>query len=120
MALNIKELSAGFGGGNTFQVFTYTSSVDDKTTINTPEYWEGLEKTLFKDGAVIYFTTKAGGDNNTVMGMKTWYPITTSGAQGGSIDSVPTPPEPVVIVPPEPGNSLFNGMPFGGSRFGKF
>jgi len=117
MAFNRLELSAGFGGTNTFQVFTYTSSVDDKTAINDLAYWGDLPQTLFKNGAVIYFTTKAGGDNATVMGMKTFYPYTVT-AEGGSIESaIAVPPEPIVVTPPEP-TSIFE--PGGlGNMFGR-
>jgi len=74
MAFDRTKLAAGFGGGNTFQVFTYTSDVDDKATIAPDTYWEDengkLMDNFFKNGDVIYFTS---ADND--MGIKFWYNI---------------------------------------------
>ena len=79
MAFNPKELSSGIGGSGTFQMYTYTSSVDTKLTINNIGYWtspdQGTVKgsnfvgTVFKTGDIIHFTSKAGGDNATECGV---------------------------------------------------
>ena len=108
MAFDSMRLSAGTGGGETLQFFTYNSAEDTKSVISNIAYWvredgTSLADTLVKDGAMVFYTSKAGGDNATEMGIRWFDPaVTGASTSGGELTTIAIPPEPIVVTPPEP------------------